>query len=99
MKVADARESLLEEARRYSPISLVLAFSKLPQTVLVRIIWFPITWIILSTYAAIASLTRAGVIDLGKSTSIAEHVNAYNGASVLVTFMVVFYLGYCYNRH
>jgi len=99
MKVAETREKLLDDARRYSPISLVLAFNKLPQTVLVRIIWFPITWIILVTYVTVASLTRSGYIDLKGQDSTADHVSAYNGASVMVTFMVVFYLGYCYNRH
>ena len=100
MKLADARDALLSDARRYSPISLVLNLCKLPQTVLARIIWFPIVWILLATYAIVATLTRLGHLTLGVAGEGAnENVNAYDGASVLVTFMVVFYVGYCYSRH
>ena len=94
MKVADARDRLLSDARRYSPISLVLMLNKLPQTVIVRLACFPVVWILVVTYALVATLCRMGLVELGEPDPY-----MYNGGSVLVTFMVVFYLGYCYNRH
>lgn len=89
--------ALTERLRVRDPlraVSLVLALNKLPQTVFARLIWFPIFWILLATYAAIATLSRTGVIDLGEPIP-----SAFDGASVLVTFMVIFFVGYCYNRH
>ena len=94
MKVAGERERLLRDARRYSPISLVLAFWKIPQTVLVRLVRFPIVWILVGVYAALAALTRTGAIDLGLVDS-----NEIEGsASVLVTFVVVFFVTFCCAR-
>ena len=93
----DYRERLLDDARRYSPISSVFHLNKLPETVLYRMAFFPITWIVVSTYVVLASLTRLGIIDLGDAVE--DGSGAFDGAETLVTFMVVFYLGYCYSRH
>ena len=51
MKMAATREKLLHDARRYSPISLVLKLNKLPQTVFARLVRFPIVWVLICNYA------------------------------------------------
>ena len=97
MKTNDYRERLLDDARKYSPISSVFHLRKVPQTVLWRMFAFPIVWALLAVYVVVATLTRTGHIDLGSSDDF--DVGAFDGAEVLVVFMVVFYLGYCYNRY
>lgn len=97
MKTNDYRELLLDDARRYSPISSVFHLNKIKQTVVYRILFFPLAWILFSTYGVCAALTRYGVIDLGHVDD--ELEPAFAGAEVLVTFVVVFYLGYCYARY
>ena len=95
MMVADTRDALLEDARRYSPISLVLALNKLHQTVLPRLACFPIVWILMAVYASVATCTHTGI---APKTFVANMAD-FEGAGILVTFMVVFYVGYCYSRH
>ena len=91
MKVAHMRERLLADARRYSPISLVLNLQKLPQTIFSRLIFFPIVWILMLTYAAVAVLTRMGYIDIAAYVGDSEEgLDHMGSASVLVTFVVVF---------
>ena len=100
MKVAHMRERLLADARRYSPISLVLNLQKLPQTIFSRLIFFPIVWILMLTYAAVAVLTRMGYIDIAAYVGDSEEgLDHMGSASVLVTFVVVFFVTFCYNRY
>jgi hypothetical protein len=95
MKVAAERDALLRDARRYSPISLVLALNKLPQTIFARLVHFPIIWILFGTYGSVAALTRLGYIDLGD----VDNAEIEGSSSVLVTFVVVFFVTFCYNRY
>lgn len=97
MKTNDGREALLDDARRFSPLDSVFHLNKFFSTVLYRMIFFPLTWTLFGTYALVASLTRNGVIALGSDDEL--NTEAYAGADVLVTFAVVFYLGYCYSRY
>jgi predicted membrane chloride channel (bestrophin family) len=107
MKTNDWREQLLDDARRYSPISSVFHLRKLPRTVIYRMFAYPIVWVLISVYAAAATLTRLGIVDLGQLAAEEggiprdefDSAGVYDGAEVLVVFSVVFYLGYCYNRH
>ena len=97
MRKNDEREALLDDARRYSPLTSVFHLQKLPQTVLWRMLCFPMTWTLFVVYLTVALLTRYGVLSLGSHMDLMTE--AFSGADVLVTFMVVFYLGYCYTRH
>lgn len=97
MRTNDWRERLLDDARRFSPISSVFHLSKLKQTVIMRMLYIPMVWIVIATYAAVAALTRTGHISLAVLEDFSS--GSFEGAEVLVVFMVVFYLGYCYNRH
>ena len=97
MHTNDYRERLLDDARRYSPISSVFHMRKLPQTVIVRMLTFPVVWSLVGLYVVIATLTRLAIVDFGDADDF--DVGAFDGAEVLVVFMVVFYLGYCYNRY
>ena len=97
METNDMRERLLDDARKYSPISSVFHLNKIPQTVVWRMMTFPLVWIIVSVYLSLALLTRNAIIHLGEWADFSELT--YDGADMLITFMVVFYLGYCYDRH
>ena len=59
------RERLLDDARRYSPISSVFHLNKIRQTVLLRLITFPLVWILVAVYASLA--VRRPVSTLGPS--------------------------------
>lgn len=86
------RKSLLNDARRLGSIDTVFRLDKLSQTVLMRLPLHPITYVVLSMHAASAALTRYEYLQPIESSDI------FDGAGVLVTFMIVFYVGYCYNR-
>ena len=85
MKFSMRREKALDDARKYSPISLVLAVHKLPQTVLARLVCFPVVWIICGVYLAIALPTRYGMIDLAEPVA-AAFEGASVGASVAASY-------------
>lgn len=92
----DYRESLLDDARRYSPISSVFHLRKLPQTAIFRLFTYPIVWILVSVYLSLAIMVRHSIIDLGDSE---DEASSFDGAEVLVVFVVVFFLQHCYTRH
>jgi len=58
-------------------------------------------WLVVGVYVSCAVLSRTQPLHgyEGLFGNVYERDGAFSGASVLVTFMVVFYLGYCYNRH
>ena len=80
MKVNDYRERLLDDARKYSPISSVFHLNKLPETVIARVVTYPITWILVATYVALALLARTDTIDFGLVPS----AEAYSGVDSIV---------------
>ena len=84
MRANDYRERLLDDARRYSPISSVFHLRKIPQTVVYRMLWYPITWVLVGAYIVLAVLTRLGLVDLGSPDDFDS--GAFDGAEVLVTF-------------
>ena len=87
------RKDMLTIARNLRPIDSVGAFSLLPRTVLPRIMKYGWTWLILVLYALIASLTRIGT-DFGE-----VDVEKFDAGTSIITFMIVFYVGYCYTRY
>lgn len=100
MKLNAMRESVLQDARRLSPISAVMHASKLRISIVPRLFSYQIVWVVLVVYVACATFARSGLADGGNVFGdMEEQIGAFDGASVLVTFMVVFYLGYCYSRH
>ena len=88
------RKHLLQDARGTSPLSLCFRLDKLKRTVLPRMVAQPLVWLTFATYGVVASLARSGVHapDFDSNVSL-------NQVGVLVTFKVVFFVGYCYNRH
>ena len=103
MKVNAKREAYLQDARRFSPISAVMYATKLRRSIIPRLFSYPIVWVIILMYMACATLARTRDLYIERFGDIFGPYElqdgAYEGASVLVTFMVVFYLGYCYNRY
>ena len=133
IKHDESRKKLLMFARLYSPIDLVVHFNKYAWTVLPRVLAYKLVWVILVVYAAVATLSRLGLlIQWGVVGSDEYDHNAIDGSSILIVrraqlaaqlaaatrraifgailrrphpthlaqvFMIVFYVGYCYNRH
>lgn len=73
---------------------MAFRWDKTFQTVLRHLPQHLITWLVLGIYAMFAGLTSHGYIqplDPDIDVGLSE-------AGILVTFMIVFYVGYCYNR-
>jgi len=87
------RKRLLYDARLYSPIDMVLRVDKLTQTVLLPLLRHPVTWIVSLVYSASAIGARYGGLQYGDLER-----DTFDGTNSMVTFMVVFYVGYCYSR-
>ena len=87
------RRHLMSLTRGMSPIETVGKFRMLPRTVLARLIKSWVTWLILFIYGGAAAGTRSGV-NFGELD-----LTAFDGGGTIVTFMVIFYIGYCYNRY
>ena len=88
------RKHLLQDARGHSPLSLCFRLDKLGRTVLPRVVAQPLVWLTFLTFGVVASLARTGVHAPEFDSNV-----SLNQLGVLVTFVVVFYVGYCYNRH
>ena len=56
----------------------------------------PLTWLAYAAFATSATLVRSGWWDTSDVSL--DHFES-QGMSTLVTFMVVFFVGYCYDRH
>ena len=85
----DARtRQLLQDARGASPLTLCFRLDKLPRTVLPRLMRQPLVWITFLCYAVLAALARSGVHapEFEPNFSLSQ-------LGVLVTFVVVFYVG------
>ena len=97
-KAADQRRKrLLFDARRISPIDTVLRVDKIGQTVLHHLFCHTVTWIVLLAYGSTAVLCRYGYY--GGKTVFSDAAESFEGSDILITFMIVFYVGYCYNRY
>ena len=87
------RKKLLKLSRETSPISTITRLDKISRTVLPRLLKQPVQWAVIAVYAASATTARLGV-DIGLVDG-----KDFNGAGTMVTFMIIFYVGYCYNRY
>ena len=93
LQADERRKHLLSDARLLSPIDMVLRVDKLQNTVLFPLFKHPVTWIVAGTYTLSAVASRMKWIDLPDANG-----DSFEGAGTMVTFMVVFYVGYCYSR-
>ena len=87
------RRLLLRYARLASLPTLFFRIDKLPHTVVPRILRSPLVYVVVFAYIAAAALARTG------SWTYEYDGHALSGAGLLISFMIVFYVGYCYNRH
>lgn len=88
------RLELLALSRETSPVATVLRFDMLKRTVLPKLLTQPTQWAVLLVYAATAICARLG-FHIGE---VSESASSFANAGVMVTFMIIFYVGYCYNR-
>ena len=85
IKHDESRKKLLMFARLYSPIDLVVHFNKYAWTVLPRVLAYKLVWVILVVYAAVATLSRLGLlIQWGVVGSDEYDHNAIDGSSILI---------------
>lgn len=89
------RKHLLTLARNTSASSTLFKIWQLPRTVLPRLAKKPVVWLVLLCFAAGAVLSRFEYLSDTMRTEIDE-LGLPDGATV--TFIVVFYVGYCYSR-
>jgi len=89
------RKELLSLARSTSAIDTLGQLRTLPRTVLPRLFRRPILWAIILLFVASAVLARCGLIT---DSMLDEAGGMDHGGDTTVTFMVVFYVGYCYTR-
>lgn len=90
----EKRKQLLALARNGSAIDTIFRMKMMKHTVLPRILRHPATWVVFMAYCLAAFVTRYDLINFA---NIEDSVN--EGASTLVTFMIVFYVGHCYGRY
>ena len=84
-KADERRVKLLADARLLSPVNTVLRADKLGQTVIATIVLEPVTWFVFACYFTTAALTRYEVISFSDRED-----EAFEGAGMLITFMIVF---------
>jgi hypothetical protein len=87
------RKKLLSLARETNPMDSILSLAALPRTVVPRILTHALTWLVVACYAAACVMTRSGV-EIG-----ILDVNSFDGSNQMITFMIIFYVGYCYSRY
>lgn len=83
------RQDLLEIARTNSPLVSALKIRLWPHTVVPRILCRSITWIVIAAWGITVALARMGITEENIDSDI------FNSASAMVTFMIIFYVGYC----
>jgi hypothetical protein len=94
IKHDESRKKLLMFARLYSPIDLVVHFNKYAWTVLPRVLAYKLVWVILVVYAAVATLSRLGLlIQWGVVGSDEYDHNAIDGSSILIDAALVLLRG------
>ena len=85
--------SALTTINLYSRADSIARMAALPRTVIPRIATHALTWLVFGVYAGSATTCRLGV-DFG-----VRDLTSFDSSNTLVTFMIVFYVGYCYNRY
>ena len=93
--VDEKRKILLQEARQAGPNS-AFRCSYFKNTVVPRVVQCPLTWLTFAAFITSATLVRSGWWD---TTNVSLDDFESQGMTTLVTFLVVFYVGYCNDRH
>lgn len=88
------RKALLRDARRLSPIEMIVRVDKLRHTVLLPLIKSPMAWIVVLTHLFSAIGSRWGFLSFPDLEN-----EAFDGKASLITFMIVFYVGYVRTCH
>ena len=92
------RKTLLTLARSTSAIDTLIKISTLPRTTLPRLAKKPLIWLLLIIFGAGNALARLDLL----SPELLDEAGSLDGVlrdgGTMVTFMVVFYVGYCYSR-
>ena len=98
-KTDKARKHLLGLARSTSAIDTLIKLNTLPRTVLPRLAKKPLIWLMFAVFAAGATAARSGWLteEEIEQAGMLDTMVRENGT--MVTFMVVFYVGYCYTRN
>ena len=98
-KTDKARKHLLGLARSTSAIDTLIKLHTLPRTVLPRLAKKPLIWLMFAVFAAGAAAARSGWLteEEIEQAGMLDTMVRENGT--MVTFMVVFYVGYCYTRN
>ena len=90
------RKALLNLARSTSAMDTLFKFWTLPRTVLPRLAVKPLIYVILASFTCGAVLARFGIMS---DDDVAEAEQLEDAGGTMVTFIVVFYVGYCYTRY
>ena len=94
------RKELLRHARSYAPHDAIFkwrALRLLRYSIVPRLLTFRLVWLVYVTFAATATLARTGVWVPARLPAATDGFDA-SGASMMISFMIVFYVGYCYSR-
>ena len=95
----DKRKHLLLLTRRADPLFAVFDVRHIGFTALPRVLFSLNFLIITVAYTSTAVLTRIGKWPFPDSEdTVDDDMRAFDGMELLVTFNLVFYFGYCYNR-
>jgi len=89
------KKRLLSIVRAEAPVDTIFRVWLLGRTVLPRLLHHPVVWLNLVAFGGSAACRRLGIFDTGWVVDEASS----SGSGNLVTFMIVFYVGYCYNRN
>jgi len=93
MKQDLKKKRLLGLARSLSPMNTALKISLFPRTVIPRLFQRQLTWVVLGTWIGTSACARMGITEGDIDTGV------FDGAGTMVTFMIIFYVGYCYTRY
>ena len=94
MEMDDKRKRVLALSRQLSPIDSVAWISLLRHTALPRIHQRYATWAVYAGFILFASISRSGMWAVHDFDP-----DIVEGGTTVVTFMITFYVSYCYNRY
>jgi len=90
----EKRKTLLSLARNTTPIDTVTRLGLVGRTVLPRLAKHPLFWCVVATFGGSATASR-----LGYHGDVEEVAGMLEGGGTFVAFMIIFYVGYCYERY
>ena len=93
-KMNEKRKTLLSLARNTTPIDTVTRLGLVGRTVLPRLARHPLFWCVVATFGGSAAASR-----LGYHGDVEEVAGMLEGGGTFVAFMIIFYVGYCYERY